>query len=168
MLYFDCTVYMYNTSSKNTVHGKSNSTMNSFRIFIEDCAILKSISFSIRRFQHLGRVGPLPGLWHSGGGGADTPTLHQTSPSNQAGFIRHRALIRYVCFKFISISCRGKLRWMWLNWISFTLLSPPSTAFPPTAQTTSCPYSLCLFFSPFKISLFFLFMQRKFTLDATE
>ncbi len=41
------------------------------------------------------------------------------------------------------------------NWIFlFTVLSRPRTAtFPPTAQTTSCPYSLCLFFS-FKTSLF--------------
>ncbi len=50
----------------------------------------------------------------------------------------------------------------------FTVLSPPSTmTFLPTAQTTSCPYSLCLFFS-FKSFLFLLFMQRKFMLDATE
>ncbi len=50
----------------------------------------------------------------------------------------------------------------------FTVLSTPSTAtFLPTARTTSCPNSLSLIFS-FSIFLFFLFMQRKFTLDATE
>jgi hypothetical protein len=88
LYYYISTVYMYNTYSKNTVHDKTNSIINFLWIITESCATLKGISFSIRRFQHLCWVGPLPGLWHSGGGGADTPTLHQTSPSNQAGFIR--------------------------------------------------------------------------------
>ncbi len=89
-------------------------------IFTEFCVILKSISFSIRRFQHLERVGPLPWLWHCGGGGADTPTLHQTSPPNQAGFIRRPVPL------FVTSALQGKSHLC----IPFLGIARPQSQFP--------------------------------------